>query len=138
MNKKGFTLIELLVVISIIVVLASIVLVGVQNATQRAADARIISAVAQYRTQAEIYRSDNGSYLNLETAPSSTYPDIQRLFTDVTSQGSTYEVHSTANEYCIKSSLRAATGTYYCADARGNAGNTTNTAFCEASHEWCE
>ncbi|MDP1629275.1 MAG: type II secretion system protein [bacterium] len=51
----GFTLIELLVVIVIIGLLAGVLLVTVRSAILKARDGRIISALGQLRTQAEIY-----------------------------------------------------------------------------------
>ncbi len=60
----GFTLIELLVVIAIIGILASIVLVSVSGARDKANDARIISNMAQLRNIAELSNEAKGSYKN--------------------------------------------------------------------------
>ena len=49
-NKKGFTLIELLIVIAIIGLLASIVLVSLNNARDKAKIASYVSGAAQVRT----------------------------------------------------------------------------------------
>ena len=59
-TNKGFTLVELLVVIAIIVTLASIVLVGIQSATKRAKDARVIADMSQLRSQIEIEKDASG------------------------------------------------------------------------------
>lgn len=61
-NNKGFTLIELLVVISIIGLLASVVLVSLNNARVKARDARRIADLRQITTALEMFASDNGYY----------------------------------------------------------------------------
>jgi type II secretion system protein G len=61
-NRIGFTLIELLVVMAIIGLLASIVLVGLNNARVRARDARRVSDITQLQTALGLYYNDNGQY----------------------------------------------------------------------------
>ncbi len=62
---RGFTLIELLVVISIIGMLASVVLVSLQGAKNKARDARLILEVRELQKALELYRLDH---------PTSPYP----------------------------------------------------------------
>lgn len=65
MNKKyqkGFTLVELLVVIAIIGILATLLLLQLGTARQRARDAKRIADVNQVRTALELYFDDNGQY----------------------------------------------------------------------------
>jgi len=58
-DKKGFTLIELLVVIAIIGILATIVLVSLNTARQKARDVRRIGDMRQIALALEMYYDDN-------------------------------------------------------------------------------
>lgn len=61
-SSKGFTLVELLVVIAIIGILATLLLLQLGVARQRARDAKRIADVNQIRTALELYFDDNGQY----------------------------------------------------------------------------
>ena len=58
---KGFTLIELLVVIAIIGLLASIVLVSLNTARQKARDSRRLSDIRQVAIALELYYDNNNN-----------------------------------------------------------------------------
>lgn len=61
-KSKGFTLIELLVVIAIIGILATIVLVSLNDARQKARDTKRIGDLRQVQLQMEIFYDDNQAY----------------------------------------------------------------------------
>jgi prepilin-type N-terminal cleavage/methylation domain-containing protein len=61
-NNKGFTLIEMLVVVAIVGLLASVVVVGVGGARQKARDAKRISDVRSIQNWAEANYSASTGY----------------------------------------------------------------------------
>jgi len=102
-KNKGFTLIELMVVISIIGVLSSVVLAGLQSTRVKARNSRIVQGVQQLRNQIELTRSGDsypslfGSAASGPGAPTTvrlardaiftlTYPGLTHLVTDILNQ----------------------------------------------------
>jgi prepilin-type N-terminal cleavage/methylation domain-containing protein len=61
MKQKGFTLIELLVVISIIGLLASVVLVSLNGARNKARYSRVLADMAQIGKAAEMYNTSSAN-----------------------------------------------------------------------------
>lgn len=61
--KKGFTLIELMVVISIIGLLSSVVIAGMQEARRKAEAKASVQVIKQIMNALELRYSDHGNYL---------------------------------------------------------------------------
>lgn len=61
-KRKGFTLVELLIVIAIIALLATLVIVSLRSAQEKARDAKRVADVKQIQSAAELYYSDNNNY----------------------------------------------------------------------------
>jgi prepilin-type N-terminal cleavage/methylation domain-containing protein len=136
MEKKGFTLIELLVVIAIIGILASIVLVSLSGARNKAKDVRIQADLSQTRSIAEMIMDDSTTgYTDLcDTGVLCSAPlvctdnkyttEIGTIKTDIAAQGGgATACFADASHFCVSAVLNA--GGFYCADSTGKAAKTT-------------
>jgi len=124
-KKKGFTLIELLVVIAIIGILSSIVFFAMRGATSRARDTKIISAMSQLRSLAELYYNDhNARYADF---CSSTMPELRTALDEIDiSNGNKAPAacFDSADSYCIKAQLN--NDNWWCIDSTAVSKQCTN------------
>ncbi len=147
MNKKsGFTLIEVLTVIMIIAILASIILVSLDTARERARDVTIQNQLGQLRSLAEaLYTFENhydelaGAVADRATNDGIKYDRIEK---EVNSMGGNLQISfATDNKaYCAYSQLVRNSDQGFCVDSTGNAitgtfatlqGSCTSNTTCE-------
>ncbi|MCK4592372.1 type II secretion system protein [Candidatus Parcubacteria bacterium] len=102
-KNKGFTLIELLVVIAIIGILASIVLVSLNDARNTAKDVVIKSAIQEAAKIAEIFIDDTGDY-NL-VCNDSRIAAGGVIRNEIVENGGSFSCGDTAVGYCFSSTL---------------------------------
>ena len=117
LNKEGFTLIELLVVIAIIGILASIVLVSLNEARNKGYDTEVKSEIAQIKNAMEIcYDNNNGVYGDAcDTAAELGTANI----TPPGCSGTSYTIRTGSQGYHISSKMCSDTTQTWCADASG-------------------
>lgn len=142
-NLGGFTLIELLVVIAIIGLLASIVIIGLSDARNKAKDARIMMEMWQVRTIAEAIRYEYDSYATTcagdlnQDAPDPYGEQLGLLEDDIYAQGSlTIRCYASSDDYCVSAELTAAGAGWYCADFTAIA-TTTDGDTCDSTNYTC-
>jgi prepilin-type N-terminal cleavage/methylation domain-containing protein len=88
-GRQGFTLIELLVVIAIIGLLASIILVSVNNARDKAKVVKAKAELKQIATAAEMDYDDNGNYAP-DVSPGGIPRFVPTYINDIFSGGAKY------------------------------------------------
>ena len=123
-NKQGFTLIELLVVIAIIGLLATLSVVALNNARERARDTRRVSDVKQIQTALELYYNTNNGYPTdeqgldilgdnnlMNPVPTPPTPDDCNI-----GDAYGYTVNAEEDEYCLEYCLANNTGGIDAAD----------------------
>jgi prepilin-type N-terminal cleavage/methylation domain-containing protein len=120
--NRGFTLIELLMVVAIIIILATIVIISVREATDRAKNTKIVTEMIQIRKLAEdMYLQENNGYDSLcsgETLNDSYSTQIQTLRIDIsTYSGADPTCYSSQTSYCASSELFD--GDWFCVDDEG-------------------
>ncbi len=154
MNKKsGFTLIEVLTVIMIIAILASIILVSLDTARERARDVTIQNQIGQLRSLAEALYTFENHYDELADAKAGAeggspagealkYKRIMDEVSDMGSEGGLVTNFSTGNRaYCAYAQLVRNDEAAFCVDSTGNAitGDlTTIAASCGGDDALCE
>ncbi len=114
-KRNAFTLIELMVVIAIIGILASIVLVSLNSARQKARDARVMSGVSQVRTIANMQESVTGSYAGIQSQE-----DFTKIKSDIDNISSVanlvLNISDDGKEYCAYSRLPSSPNDVFCVD----------------------
>jgi prepilin-type N-terminal cleavage/methylation domain-containing protein len=101
-KNKGFTLIELLVVIAIIGILASIVLVSLNDARNNAKDVAIKTAIQEGAKIAEVLFDNNGNYNLICNDPRITGGIVENSITD---KGGLFACEDDVAGYCFSSTL---------------------------------
>lgn len=133
-KKKGFSLVELLVVIAIIGTLATIVLINLNKAREKAKNVAIKAALSELRATAEMYYDENNSsYTNLCDSA-----DVGRIGDNIIENGKTLNCKDSSTQYCGEVELHGGdTTVYWCVDHTGvSKGNTVVT--CVTGNEACD
>lgn len=134
-STSGFTLIELLVVISIIAILISLSIFGLQGARESSRDARRKADLELIRSGLELYKSDCNTYPDNLNDPvqgtgsppacATTNTYIQDVPTDPASPSRVYLYSTAGTTYELCASLEQGEGTVTCGGS-ADCGETCN------------
>jgi len=138
-GRQGFTLIELLVVIAIIGMLSSVVLVSLNSARGKGADAAIKANMSSARTQAEIVYDSQGAYGAANVTTVATCPTTgASLFLDPIIAQQIFQIkavsvivacasyfNANGGSWAMASSLKSSPTLGWCVDSMGIVKGTT-------------
>ncbi|MBU1045559.1 type II secretion system GspH family protein [Patescibacteria group bacterium] len=141
-KREGFTIVELLIVVAIIGILATIVIVSLREASDRARNTKIITNITQIRKVAEdMYIQEASGYesLCLSGALNGDYSDILTILENDVEKygGEVVSCYASRYSYCVTAQLTGSTTKYFCIDEQGNNLESTSNA-CSVSNIVCE
>lgn len=115
-HAGGFTLIELLVVITIIGILATLILVALNTARDRARSVRVTSDINQIRNAAELFFDAGNTYVNFDAANT----DVDKLKKDIEKYDDPNVAMTTkgaADKFCAKAKRKLVVEPWICVDS---------------------
>ncbi len=129
-KTSGFTLIELLVVIAIIGLLATLSIIALDSARQKARDARRVADIKEIQTSLEMYYSDLFQYPSGTLAVGSSLSS-GGAFSSTTS-GTVYMSKIPTNPTPVNDGLCSGTPAYVYTQ-QGTNGNSYTLSYCLAA-----